>query len=214
MEKFFTITAIDPLLLTLPEDAILSRLGRNRYLSVMEQDLSIKLHLAMQKAFALCHARGRWKILPVTANNGNEVVLNDSWRIQSSKFAEFLCNSKYTFLGAVTIGNDLPQAVDSAQRTGNIFEAAIFDAVGSECADLAIGLLQKLAAAELLRYGIVLGKQRFSAGYGNVELFHQQEIFQQLQLHKLDMQLTQSYIMQPEKSVTAFATVNTTNFME
>ena len=90
----------------------------------------------------------------------------------------------------------------------DMLEAAIFDAVGSECADLAIGLLQKLAAAELRRYGLYISQQRFSAGYGGVELFHQQEIFQQLELETLGIHLTETFIMQPEKSVTAFAFVN------
>ena len=87
-------------------------------------------------------------------------------------------------------------------------EAAVFDAVGSECADLAIGLLQKLAAADLRRWGLMLSQRRFSAGYGGVELFHQKEIFQQLELEKLNMFLSETFIMHPEKSVTAFALVN------
>ena len=211
MEKFFTINSVDHLGLVLPEDAILSRLGRNRYLSVMDQELSVKLHLAMQKAFALSHARGRWKLLPITARSSDETVLNEVWKIKSRKFAEFVQSADYLYLSAVTIGKELPQAVEQAQSVGNMFEAAVFDAVGSECADLAIELLQKIAAAELLRSGLVLSKQRFSVGYGGVELFHQQEIFKELELRKLDMSLTTSFIMQPEKSVTAFASVNKIN---
>lgn len=211
MEKFFTINSVDHLGLVLPEDAILSRLGRNRYLSVMEQELSVKLHLAMQKAFALSHARGRWKLLSITARSNDETVLNEVWKIKSRNFAEFVQSADYLYLSAVTIGKELPQAIEQAQSVGNMFEAAVFDAVGSECADLAIGLLQKIAAAELLRSGFVLSKQRFSVGYGGVELFHQQEIFKELELGKLDMSLTRSFIMQPEKSVTAFASVNKVN---
>lgn len=211
MEKFFTINSVDHLGLVLPEDAILSRLGRNRYLSVMEQELSVKLHLAMQKAFALSHARGRWKLLSITARSNDETVLNKVWKIKSRKFAEFVQSADYLYLSAVTIGKELPQAIEQAQSVGNMFEAAVFDAVGSECADLAIELLQKIAAAELLRSGLVLSKQRFSVGYGGVELFHQQEIFKELELGKLDMSLTRSFIMQPEKSVTAFASVNKVN---
>lgn len=214
MEKFFTINSIAPLLLTLPEDDILSRLGRNRFLTVMDQSLSIKLRIAMQKAFALCQPRGRWKLLKVTADTKDTVELDNSWQIKSSKFASFAGMSEYVFLGAATVGKKLPETVDLFQQQGNMFEAAVFDAVGSECADLAIALLQKLAAAELSRYGLIMSKQRFSAGYGGVELFHQQEIFQQLKLCELDMTLTESYIMQPEKSVTAFCTVNKTNVME
>lgn len=211
MEKFFTINSVDHLGLVLPEDAILSRLGRNRYLSVMEQELSVKLHLAMQKAFALSHARGRWKLLSITTRSNDETVLNKVWKIKSRKFAEFVQSADYLYLSAITIGKELPQAVEQAQSVGNMFEAAVFDAVGSECADLAIGLLQKIAAAELLRSGFVLSKQRFSVGYGGVELFHQQEIFKELELGKLGMSLTRSFIMQPEKSVTAFASVNKVN---
>ena len=211
MEKFFTINSVDHLGLVLPEDAILSRLGRNRYLSVMEQELSVKLHLAMQKAFALSHARGRWKLLSITTRSNDETVLNKVWKIKSRKFAEFVQSADYLYLSAVTIGKELPQAIEQAQSVGNMFEAAVFDAVGSECADLAIELLQKIAAAELLRSGFVLSKQRFSVGYGGVELFHQQEIFKELELGKLDMSLTRSFIMQPEKSVTAFASVNKVN---
>ena len=208
MEKFFTINSVDHLGLVLPEDAILSRLGRNRYLSVMEQELSVKLHLAMQKSFALSHARGRWKLLSITARSSDEVVLNDVWKIKSRKFAEFAQTADHLYLSAATIGKELPQAVEQAQSAGNMFEAAVFDAVGSECADLAIELLQKIAAAELLRSGLVLSKQRFSVGYGGVELFHQQEIFKELELEHIGMSLTTSFIMQPEKSVTAFALVN------
>lgn len=208
MEKFFTINSVDHLGLVLPEDAILSRLGRNRYLSVMDQELSVKLRLAMQKAFARLRPRGRWKLLRIVCKNAGEVVLDDLWKIKSRKFAEFVQSADYLYLSAVTIGSELPQAMEQAQSAGNMFEAAVFDAVGSECADLAIELLQKIAAAELLRNGWLLSQRRFSAGYGGVELFHQQEIFKQLELEDMQMSLTESFIIQPEKSVTAFAVVN------
>ena len=208
MEKFFTINTVDPLVLTLPEDAVLSRLGRNRFLTVMDHALTVKLHLAMQKAFAMCRARGRWKLLKVSQKQSDMVVLDDFWQINSSRFADFTASAQYLFLGAVTIGNELPQAVEQAQKSGSMVDAAIFDAVGSECADLAINLLQKLAGAELCRRGATLSQQRFSAGYGGVELFHQKEIFRQLALHELKLSLTETFIMQPEKSVTAFALVN------
>lgn len=207
MEKFFKINTVDPLLLTLPEDAVLSRLGRNRHLTVIDQTTTVKLRIAMQRAFALCHARGCWKLLNISDKTDDSVTLGNNWQIKSKAFADFIQNANWIFLGAVTVGNELTTAIEQAQKSGDILEAAIFDAVGSECADLAIGLLQKLAAAELRRYGLHISKQRFSAGYGGVELFHQKEIFQQLELETLGIHLTETFIMQPEKSVTAFAFV-------
>ena len=214
MEKFFTINTVDSLALALPEEAVLSRLGRNRFLTVIDRALSVKLRLAMQKAFELCHACGRWKLLTVSEHNPGMTVLDGCWQINSTRFAEFLQNSRYVFLGAVTVGNDLPQTVELAQKAGNMVEAAVFDAVGSECADLAMELLQKFATTELARYGITLSKQRFSAGYGGVELFHQQEIFKQLELEKLNISLTETFIMQPEKSVTAFVPADITGAVQ
>ena len=93
MEKFFTINSIAPLLLTLPEDDILSRLGRNRFLTVMDQSLSIKLRIAMQKAFALCQPRGRWKLLKVTADTKDTVELD----MQKNTFLTFSAVSTASF---------------------------------------------------------------------------------------------------------------------
>ena len=209
MEKFFTINTVDPLLLTLPENAVFSRLGRNRFLCRVDAAQQLRMTLAMQKAFACCRAQGRWRLLTISKCSANEVVLNDSWQINSGKFAEFAAGAEYLWLGAVTVGSGIADLI--GRSAGNMADCAVYDAVGSECADQAIGTLQKLAAAELLRQGLCSGKQRFSIGYGNVQLVHQREVFRQLQLEELGMKLSESCIMQPEKSVSAFVGVNKMN---
>ena len=87
-------------------------------------------------------------------------------------------------------------------------KSVVFDAVGSECADEAIGNLQKIAACELARCNLLLNKARFSPGYGNLSLTVQRDIFKLLPMQNLKVNLTESCIMVPEKSVTAFAAVN------
>ena len=206
MEKFFTHISVDPLVLTLPEKAIFSRLGRNRFLNKIDPAMEVRVRLAMLKAFECCKAKGRWKLLTVTDRSSEYVQFNGHWQINSRKFSEFVNQSPFVWLGAVTIGNRLNELIRST--TDSMTDCAVYDAVGSECADLAIGLLQKIAAQELLRNGFTVDLKRFSAGYGGVELTHQQEIFRQLKLEDLQMSLNESCIMQPEKSVTAFCTIN------
>ena len=206
MEKFFTYITVDPLALTLPEKAIFSRLGHNRFLTGIDPAMEVRVRLAMHKAFECCKAKGRWKLLTVTAQSSEYVQFNGHWQINSRKFSEFVSQSPFVWLGAVTIGSRLNELINSG--TDSITDCAVYDAVGSECADLAIGVLQKIAAQELLRNGFAADTKRFSAGYGGVELTHQREIFRQLKLEDLQMRLTGSCIMQPEKSVTAFCTVN------
>ena len=206
MKKFFTINTINPLVFSLPERAVLARLGYNRYLNQLSGAMEVRIRLAMQKAFALCHPRGRWKLLRVEEVTAEQVVLSENWSIAGSKFAGFVQNTPLVWLGGVTIGDDINGFI--AKNPDNMTDCAVYDAVGSECADRAIAVLQQLAAAELRRFNLVLSSQRFSIGYGGVSLQHQQEFFRQLDLAGIGMSLTASCIMQPEKSVTAFALVN------
>ena len=209
MEKFFTYRKVDSLPLLLPEKQIWSRLGRNRFLSQISPEQEIGLKLLMHKAFTCCAPCGVWKMLKIVTRSPQSVTLAGNWVLESAAFAEFVGNSPFLWLGAVTVGNGITAAANQAE---DLQQAAVFDAVGSECADQAVGLLQELAARELLRSNLSMGKPRFSPGYGNLSLHVQKRIFEELSLHELNMTLTDSCIMQPEKSVTAFAVVNGDNF--
>ena len=206
MEKFFThIESVD-LPLALPESEVWSRLGRNRFLSRIEPSQERTVKLAMHRAFALCKPRGRYCLLKIASRSAEYIELSDGVMLQSRAFAEFASSADYLWVGAVTVGEAVLQAV--SEENGKLSERAIFDAVGSEAADQAMDMLQKIAMAKLLRHDLKLSMRRFSPGYGNLALSVQKNIFQYLKLHELGLSLTESFIMQPEKSVTAFAVVN------
>ena len=206
MEKFFTYTTVDPLAIELPEAAIWSRLGRNRFLSRIEPAAELKLKLEMWRAFEQCRPCGRWLLLPVTARFPEKTVLDESWTLESAQLSSFVCDAEYLWVGAVTIGDGIARMI--AQSREDMSRVVVYDAVGSECADLAIKNLQVLSARILQRYNLQLSIQRFSIGYGALELKHQQTVFDRLKLEDLNMNLNESFIMQPEKSVTAFCRVN------
>jgi cobalamin-dependent methionine synthase I len=159
----------------------------------------------MHKAFAFCVPRGRWRLLEVKHQDNQAVIVGDDWSLESAAFAGFVDNATFLWLGAVTIGSKFEEFAANAD---NMTAAAVYDAVGSECADQAMDMLQKMSAQELVRHDLMMSKQRFSPGYGNLSLQVQKKIFEILQLEELGMSLTASNIMQPEKSVTAFAAVN------
>lgn len=205
MEKFFTCSNIESLPLCLPEAEVWSRLGRNRFLSRITPEQELECKLLMNKAFALCVPRGRWRLLKVKAHDLQTVIVEDDWVLESAAFAGFANRAPYLWLGAVTVGTTLTQTVNASE---NLTAAAVYDAVGSECADLAMDMLQKLSTQKLMRGNLAMSKQRFSPGYGLLSLQVQKKIFELLQLDELGMSLTESCIMQPEKSVTAFAAVN------
>lgn len=209
MEKFFTYTTVDPLAVTLPEAAVWSRLGRNRFLSHIDPAMEVKLKLAMLRAEAMCRPCGRWCLLPVTCEAEAVIRLGGDWQIVSPAFAEFAAGADFLWLGAVTVGDKVSGLVNAVPD--DLASSVVYDAVGSECADQALENLQLLASQTLRRYDLELSCRRFSIGYGAVELKHQQRVFDWLKLEDLGMSLTGSFIMQPEKSVTAFARVNKIN---
>ena len=208
MEKFFKTSSIVDLPLELPEAAVWSRLGRNRFLSNISSAEEQKLKLAMHRALVCCRPRGRWRLLKISAIDQQRVLLGDDWMIESTAFASFAAQGNYLLLGAVTAGGKI---ADLINKTALLADQAVFDAVGSECADQAIGNLFRIAAVELQRFSLRVIERRFSPGYGGVELAVQRRIFELLELGALGMTLTDSCIMQPEKSVTAFAPVLSVN---
>ena len=205
MEKFFTCSETVDLPCSLPESAVWSRLGRNRCLSRIAPEEEVKFKLAMHRALDQCVLRGRWRLLRVNTIADHGVTADDNWFLPGKTFAEFARDADFLWVGAVTAGALIVDLI--RQTPEKLSEAAIYDAVGSEVADQGIAMLQKIAVGKLARYGLNLLPHRFSAGYGEVGLCEQQRIFELLKLDELGMSLSSSFIMQPEKSVTAFAAV-------
>ena len=206
MEKFFNVNIVDSLALTLPERAVFSRLGRNRFLSDISNTEESRIKLLMNQAFAAVHPRGCWRLLKIARKSNETVTLDNGIELKSAAFAGFVRLADYLWIGGVSIGSGIAELME--KHSDNMSKSVIFDAVGSECADEALGNLQKISAGTLMRYNLVLDKARFSPGYGNLSLTVQRDIFNLLPMCKLGVSLTESCIMVPEKSVTAFAVVN------
>ena len=205
MENFFTYKTVENLTVALPESAVLSRLGRNRFLSNISNSEQVKLKMLMLKAFTQLRPRGRWMLQSIVDRTDREVILPGNRVLHSEAFARFCGDAPLLWLGAVTVGSGIADLMSDPSAA--ISEKVVFDAVGSECADDCLGNLQNLAAMELARHNLIMQKMRFSPGYGNLSLGVQEIFFDLLQLPELGMTLTESKIMQPEKSVTAFAAV-------
>ena len=205
MENFFTYKTVENLTVALPESAVLSRLGRNRFLSNISNSEQVKLKMLMLKAFEKLRPCGRWMLQEIISRSDDEVVISGNRVLKSESFARFCGDAPLLWLGAVTVGSGIADLMRDTSAA--ISEKVVFDAVGSECADDCLGNLQNLAALELARHNLIMQKMRFSPGYGNLNLGVQEIFFDLLQLTELGMTLTESKIMQPEKSVTAFAAV-------
>ena len=61
--------------MALPETAVLSRLGRNRFLSSISSAEQVKLKMLMLKAFEKLHPRGRWMLQRIVCRSDKEITL-------------------------------------------------------------------------------------------------------------------------------------------
>lgn len=86
----------------------------------------------------------------------------------------------------------------------NMAKASIMQACGAECIEAYCNLLQEELRTQASENGLYL-RSRFSAGYGDLALETQKDIFRALECTKrIGLTLTQSLLMYPTKSVTAF----------
>lgn len=196
-----TIYTLTDMNLLFPEKEIFLRLGGNVFKTVLPEKAAHEYRRSALRAFELCHPCGRWCVFPaVRVDDG--ILLSDGTLIPGKDFAGR--NEEITALwcGAVTVGTAVVNARDKCQ---SVAESAIFDAVASECADLAMDHLHRMAAAELLRQGMFMAARRYSPGYGDMSLSIQKFFYERLNLRDLGLELTELDFFQPEKSVTAFA---------
>ena len=77
MEKFFNANMVESLALALPERAVFSRLGRNRFLSDISNAEECRIRLLMNQAFSVVQARGCWRLLKITCRRADAVISED-----------------------------------------------------------------------------------------------------------------------------------------
>jgi cobalamin-dependent methionine synthase I len=107
-----------------------------------------------------------------------------------------------TLIG-LTIGPYIEEEIDKLKRANKILGPIILDAVGSECAEEAAQYLSRFVDTEIRRSGCTPTK-RFSPGYGDLQLEVQSRFYQVLKLAEIGITLLESFLMIPQKSITAF----------
>ena len=189
-----------------PEREIFYRLGGNIHLTKISESEHLRISALGRKAYSLCMPQGRWILKAVKYVGEKGIVFTDEIFLSGSRFAAMAKNASYIWFAAATVGAKVVAKRDSLQ---NVSDAVVYDAVAGEVADSTMDMVQKMASAELARIGMVLDKNRYSPGYGDMLLDEQKMIFSILDMQDMDLKLTDSCFIVPEKSVTAVAAVMT-----
>ncbi len=197
------ITIMNNLPVRAHEDRIYMRLGKSRPLAEITPGQQIWIDRLIAAGQDRCKPAGAWEVVRIDGNDGQTVKIDGGDVLVSAKLAAMLNNCSHVLLFAVTAGAEISEAANRATADGRLSDAVIFDAVGSETADGAAEWVQNYLRQQLRPQGLRVEARRFSPGYGGFELAQQELFFRRLELAEIGMSINESFIMSPEKSVTA-----------
>ena len=126
----------------------------------------------------------------------------ETFKISSRSLSKFLKDSCEVLIMAVTGGKTVMDKVEEYQKS-EMTKAVVIDAAAGEIVDNGLDYVMSLYSRNLVRESRNLLNRRFSPGYGDLSLEIQKTIYDILELDKLDITLTDSCMMIPQKSVIA-----------
>lgn len=139
---------------------------------------------------------------------GSQVILeapDKKMIFESQNLADNLSQCEKVVLMAATLGLEADKLLQKYEIV-NMTKAAVAQACGAACIEAYCNILQEQICEAQSEHGRKLYlRPRFSPGYGDLPLQYQGTIFQALECTKrIGLTLTDSLLMYPTKSVTAF----------
>ncbi|MBU1864169.1 MAG: hypothetical protein KKH94_10940 [Candidatus Omnitrophica bacterium] len=101
-----------------------------------------------------------------------------------------------------TVGSQFAGAVEGLVDQRELTKAAILDAVASEAVDAVADAITKIIRQNAENEGADI-TLRFSPGYGDWDIQEQKPLLEVMEAYKIGVRLTNSFLMFPEKSITA-----------
>jgi hypothetical protein len=200
MESLFFLEkiSIDP-----PSEKIYQRLGFKKRTTELSSDQKKETDLFINEASSLISLQGMFLRMAINNNDGEKIFLSGSLTFRSKKLSVFLRNCREIILMGATAGNSIMEAIKEKTRIDDLAAAVVYDATASEMTDAGLDWIMDYSNQQLRREGKVLLPRRFSAGYADFSLENQKIIYEKLQMDKFGVKINPSFILIPEKSVTA-----------
>lgn len=199
------IFLFENIILQPPVSKIYRRLGYRKDETRLTSTERASIDAYIEEALSFIRLRGTARRLAIAARNSKTTTLEGNIVLNSTRLATFLKSAEEILLMGATSGAKIIEAIEDDSIKNNLTRGIILDAVASEMTDGALDWISTCINRTLRRENRVLTKRRFSAGYGDFALENQRILYDLLDLDRLDIQITRSCVLLPEKSVTAVA---------
>ncbi len=188
------------------KEMVFIRLGRKKNIAKIDEAQQRQLDEAIREGELLCRVKGAYMTVKVSEKNSEKIILENGMIFESGNLAEWMFDADELVLMAATAGKEVIERRDKEINSGNAMLGVVIDAVASETADEGLNRLEDIINKMLVKQGKILTK-RYSPGYGDLALSAQKDIYNLLKLDKIGITITESMMLEPEKSVTAIAGV-------
>jgi hypothetical protein len=190
-----------------PRKDILARLKYNVHKTKFNDKSLALFEKTLGFAVSLCECRGVYRFLDITGKSDRKIVLSGGIVFESASLAKLLKDSSKVVMMASTVGSEITMETNILIGKNRGAEAVIVDAAASEIADEVMNKINQLCANLAKKEGFKLTKMRFSPGFGDLGIEKQTQFFKTLELENMGLKLTESFMIVPEKSVTAIVGV-------
>lgn len=192
----------DNMRVSVPRERVFSRLGYNS--NITEQNgMKALTDLYIDEAEDYLDLKAVSVRLAVRRIMSDGLLMEDGTLVKSTDVARKFQGSVELLFIAATSGEEIVSRIISCTEDGDMTKSVVFNAVASEITDHCLNVVLDVYRRELLREGKSLDKFRYSPGYGDLELSFQSEIDHILDFKSIGVKLNSSFMMLPEKSVTA-----------
>jgi hypothetical protein len=189
-----------------PDINILFRMGYKSGITQVPAEQKEQINSWIRAARNLCTVRGAYTVIKIKKTDNDTVELDNGMKLKSGQLSALLMNSKEALIMAATCGATPVAEAQKEMAQGKPAYAIVIDAVASETADAGLDWIQDFVSAIEQKQGRKLTR-RFSPGYGGLDLSAQKLLHSVLQLENIGIQITDKFILIPEKSVIAIAGV-------
>ena len=188
---------------TLPRPAIYRRLGYRKEATLISPGQRQEVEGYIADSLPLLQLKGSALRLPIELEGPALIRLPEGNAFASRKLARFLKGAQEIILMGATAGTAIMEAIQADIGGRNVTRGVVLDATASEVVDAGLDWIMGYFRQSLRREGKMLLNSRFSAGYGDFALENQQLMHRLLEMGRLDVKITESCLLVPEKSVTA-----------
>ncbi|MCM8824241.1 MAG: hypothetical protein NC822_06170 [Candidatus Omnitrophica bacterium] len=194
-----------------PWERIYRRLGYKEGVTKIIPSQKKEIDEDINLSLSYIDLKGLGVSVPIKKINGSKIFLEQEGFLESRDLIKLLkgCD-EILFMGA-TAGRKIIEVIQSDLRGEDLMRAVVLDAVASEMVDASLDCIRLQINNILANRGKYVINKRFSCGYGDFSLQNQKQIFHILEMERLGVNITDTYFLIPEKSVTALSGIKRLN---